>query len=47
MSQIRNCELVGLHDLNQGLDSVRNKILGFLNRLIDIGVAGFRYEISI
>jgi hypothetical protein len=31
-----------LHDLNQGLDYVRGKIIEFLNRLIDIGVAGFR-----
>jgi len=39
---VRNCELVGLHDLNQGVEHVRQKIVEFLNLLIDIGVAGFR-----
>lgn len=42
MSQVKNCRLVGLLDLNQGKDNVRKAILGYLNKLISIGVAGFR-----
>ncbi|KAI8436620.1 hypothetical protein MSG28_010127 [Choristoneura fumiferana] len=39
---VRNCELSGLKDLNQGSEYVRQQIVGFMNRLIDLGVAGFR-----
>lgn len=39
---VRNCELVGLHDLNQTIENVREKIVDFLNEAIDAGVAGFR-----
>jgi glycosidase len=42
LSQVRNCELGGLVDLNQGSEYVREKIIGFLNHLIDLGVGGFR-----
>ncbi|CRK93826.1 CLUMA_CG007353, isoform A [Clunio marinus] len=42
--QVRNCELVGLHDLNQTIEDTRNKIVGYLNHLIDLGVAGFRVD---
>ena len=42
-ANVRNCELTGLHDLNQGLEYVREKIVGFMNEAIDIGVAGFRF----
>lgn len=42
--QVRNCELFGLHDLNQGVENVREKIVGFMNKLIDFGVAGFRVD---
>lgn len=42
--QVRNCELVGLHDLNQTVEDTRNKIVGYLNHLIDLGVAGFRVD---
>ncbi|CAH1391971.1 unnamed protein product [Nezara viridula] len=42
--QVRNCELMGLHDLNQASEYVRGKIVEFLNHLIDIGVAGFRVD---
>lgn len=42
--QIRNCELLGLPDLNQGHEWVRTKIADFLNHLIDLGVAGFRVD---
>ncbi|ALC40426.1 Amy-d [Drosophila busckii] len=41
---IRNCELVGLRDLNQGNSWVRDKIVDFLNHLVDLGVAGFRVD---
>ncbi|XP_034951009.1 alpha-amylase 2-like [Chelonus insularis] len=42
--QIRNCELVGLHDLNQSIEYVREKAVKFLNDLIHAGVAGFRID---
>ncbi|KAI4459920.1 alpha-amylase [Holotrichia oblita] len=41
---VRNCELVGLRDLNQGSTYVRTTILAFLNKLINLGVAGFRVD---
>ncbi|KAF7996387.1 hypothetical protein HCN44_002019 [Aphidius gifuensis] len=41
---VRNCELVGLHDLNQKLENVRQKIVNFMNGLIDMGIAGFRID---
>nr|ABC68516.1 alpha-amylase [Blattella germanica] len=43
-SNVRNCELVGLHDLNQGSDYVRGKMIEYLNHLVDCGVAGFRVD---
>lgn len=42
--QVRNCELVGLHDLNQTIEDTRSKIVDFLNHLLDLGVAGFRVD---
>lgn len=42
--QVRNCWLVGLADLNQGTGWVRDKIVDFMNHLIDLGVAGFRVD---
>jgi alpha-amylase len=44
--QVRNCELVGLHDLNQTKEDTRGKILTYLNGLVDLGVAGFRVDAS-
>ncbi|XP_032821982.1 alpha-amylase-like [Petromyzon marinus] len=44
--QVRDCKLVGLLDLALEKDYVRGKIAGFLNNLIDIGVAGFRFDAS-
>jgi len=41
---VRNCWLVGLPDLNTGAGYVRDKIVEFLNNLIDLGVAGFRVD---
>lgn len=42
--KVRNCELLGLRDLNQAVPHVREKIVEFMNHLIDIGVAGFRVD---
>ena len=42
--QVRNCELVGLHDLNQTVEDTREKIVDYLNHLISLGVAGFRVD---
>ncbi|KAK9688399.1 Alpha amylase, C-terminal all-beta domain [Popillia japonica] len=41
---VRNCELSGLRDLNQSTEYVRGKIVDFLNKLISLGVAGFRVD---
>ena len=44
--QVRNCRLSSatdeLSDLNPGNEWVQTKIVGFLNKLISFGVAGFR-----
>lgn len=42
--EVRNCQLVGLPDLNQGSPWVRDKIVDLMNKLIDLGVAGFRVD---
>lgn len=42
--QLRNCEFNKLRDLNQSLPYVREKQVEFLNRLVDLGVAGFRVD---
>lgn len=39
---VRNCDLYALPDLDQALESVRQRIAELLNRLLDLGVAGFR-----
>ena len=41
-NNVRNCELLGLHDLDQSQEYVRNKMADFMNAAIDAGVAGFR-----
>ncbi|XP_054088895.1 alpha-amylase 2-like [Zeugodacus cucurbitae] len=43
-NQVRNCELVGLKDLDQSKSWVQDRILDFLNKLINLGVAGFRVD---
>ncbi|XP_017774160.1 PREDICTED: alpha-amylase-like [Nicrophorus vespilloides] len=43
-TEVRDCELVGLKDLNQGTNYVRGKLVEFLNNLIDLGVGGFRVD---
>lgn len=45
-SKVRDCRLVGLPDLALGDDYVRTKVADYLNNLIDIGVAGFRFDAS-
>lgn len=42
--QIRNCRVDHLPDLNQASEIVRDKIVDFLNELIDCGIAGFRID---
>lgn len=41
---MRDCRLVGLLDLALEKDYVRGKVAGFMNKLIDMGVAGFRVD---
>uniref|UniRef100_T1J419 alpha-amylase n=1 Tax=Strigamia maritima TaxID=126957 RepID=T1J419_STRMM len=43
-NQVRYCRLLGLKDLNQDKEYVRQKIADFLNHLTSIGVAGFRVD---
>ncbi|MEQ2267062.1 hypothetical protein XENORESO_001182 [Xenotaenia resolanae] len=42
--QVRDCRLVGLLDLALEKEYVRGKVAGFMNKLIDMGVAGFRVD---
>uniref|UniRef100_A0A671REX6 alpha-amylase n=1 Tax=Sinocyclocheilus anshuiensis TaxID=1608454 RepID=A0A671REX6_9TELE len=42
---IKNCHLVGLLDLALEKDYVRGKVASFMNKLIDMGVAGFRVDV--
>ncbi|XP_075237093.1 alpha-amylase 1-like [Lycorma delicatula] len=42
--EVRNCELAGLHDLNHFKSNVRCKIIEFINKLIDHGIAGIRVD---
>lgn len=44
VAHIRNCELLGMPDLNQGNEYVREKIASLMNTLIEHGVAGFRID---
>jgi len=41
---VRNCRLVQLLDLDLGRPSVRGKVVAYLNRLVELGVAGFRVD---
>nr|XP_023015287.1 alpha-amylase-like [Leptinotarsa decemlineata] len=43
-ANVRNCELVGLPDLDQSKDGVRQKLVAYIDHLIDLGVAGFRVD---
>jgi alpha-amylase len=42
--EVQNCELVDLADLNTGSDFVRGKIAGYMQDLVNLGVAGFRID---
>ena len=42
--EVRNCELVGLADLKTGSTKVRDTQTAYLNRLVDMGVSGFRVD---
>lgn len=43
-TEVQECELLALADLNTETDYVRTKIAGYLNDLISIGVDGFRVD---
>ena len=43
-NNVRNCYLVGLNDLDGGKDYVREKVNGYVNDLISLGVKGFRVD---
>ncbi|KAL0838998.1 hypothetical protein ABMA28_016995 [Loxostege sticticalis] len=43
-AEVRNCQLLGLKDLNQTIPYVRQKIVRFFNKLIKLGVAGIRVD---
>ncbi|XP_036334214.1 alpha-amylase A-like [Rhagoletis pomonella] len=43
-TQVRNCELSGLKDLDQSKLWVQDRVVDFLNKLISLGVAGFRVD---
>nr|ABO77640.1 alpha-amylase [Musca domestica] len=42
--QVRNCQLSSLADLNQTVPHVRDMIVGYMDHLTDLGVAGFRID---
>ena len=44
LAQVQTCELLGLSDLNQKLENVQQQILLYLNDLLSLGVAGFRFD---
>jgi alpha-amylase len=43
-ANVQDCELVGLADLNTGVDSVQQKTADYLLTLARLGVAGFRID---
>ncbi|WP_165986337.1 carbohydrate-binding module family 20 domain-containing protein [Streptomyces sp. YIM 98790] len=42
--RVQNCELVGLADLDTGSGYVQQTLAGYMNRLLGMGVAGFRVD---
>ncbi len=44
--EVQNCELVGLPDLNTSSSYVQDTLAGYLNDLVSLGVAGFRFDAS-
>lgn len=45
-TDVRDCALGGLPDLNQTEPYVQDRIVDFMNRLVELGVAGFRMDAS-
>ncbi|XP_011300849.1 alpha-amylase [Fopius arisanus] len=43
-TEVRDCELSGLHDLDQSKEHVRAAIVEYMDRITDLGVAGFRID---
>ncbi|XP_018575963.1 alpha-amylase-like isoform X2 [Anoplophora glabripennis] len=43
-TNVRNCEVVHLRDLDQSQEYVRQEIVQYLNHLVSLGVAGFRID---
>jgi alpha-amylase len=43
-TEVTECELLGLADLRTESENVRNILAGYLNKLIDDGVSGFRID---
>jgi alpha-amylase len=43
-TQVTKCELLGLADLRTDYAPTRDKIVAYLNHLLDIGVSGFRVD---
>ncbi|THV41321.1 carbohydrate-binding module family 20 domain-containing protein [Glycomyces buryatensis] len=43
-TEVQECHLVGLNDLDTGSDYVQGQIAGYLNDLTSLGVAGFRID---
>lgn len=43
-SQVQNCELVGLSDLNTGSETVRTRVAEYLIALHALGIAGYRVD---
>ncbi|WP_241216903.1 alpha-amylase [Bifidobacterium goeldii] len=41
---VQNCRLSGLQDLDTGNANVRSKIVDYMAKLLDLGVAGFRVD---
>lgn len=42
--ELQNCELLDLADLATGSEYVRSQLAQYMNRLLDMGVAGFRID---
>jgi alpha-amylase len=42
--EVQNCELLDLADLATGSEKVRTTLANYLNHLLDLGVAGFRFD---
>ncbi|XP_058460013.1 alpha-amylase 2-like [Malaya genurostris] len=42
--EVRNCQLVGLPDLNHSSQWTRDRVVDLMNKLVGFGVAGFRVD---